>query len=66
MPLYAALSEFSCLPEQVVMVGDSKNDILAARAAGIKCVAVSYGYNHGVSISASEPDLLVDSLTELR
>jgi phosphoglycolate phosphatase len=47
------------------MVGDSRNDVEAARAAGILCVAVPYGYNHGEPIQASEPDWLVESLSEL-
>ena len=32
---------------QALFVGDSRNDVLAARAAGVPCIAVSYGYNHG-------------------
>lgn len=65
LPLHTCLDQFSCRPEQAVMVGDSSSDMLAAKAAGLKCIAVSYGYNHGVSISELKPDLLVDSLTEL-
>jgi phosphoglycolate phosphatase len=66
MQLNHCLSHFSCDARRAVMVGDSSNDILAAKACGIKNVAVSYGYNHGVSISSYRPDLLIDSLGELR
>lgn len=66
LPLLHALEHFSLQSDQAVMVGDSVNDVLAAQRAGISCVAVTYGYNHGVSISDTNPDLLVDSLTELR
>ena len=52
-------------PQQSLFVGDSRNDVLAARAAGVKVVAVSYGYNHGRPISEEHPDLLVDSLDAL-
>lgn len=52
-------------PLQSLFVGDSRNDILAARAAGVKVVAVSYGYNHGRPIAEEQPDLLVDSLGAL-
>ncbi len=48
-----------------LMVGDSKNDVLAARSAGSPVACVSYGYNHGEPIAQSSPDLLVDSLAEL-
>ncbi|HDZ54988.1 MAG TPA: phosphoglycolate phosphatase [Pseudomonas xinjiangensis] len=51
--------------EQAVFVGDSRNDVLAARAAGVKVIAVTYGYNHGRPIEAEKPDLLVDSLAAL-
>ncbi len=34
-------------PENAVMVGDSANDALAARAAGLPFVAVGYGYCKG-------------------
>ena len=47
------------------MVGDSKNDVAAARAAGFPVVCVSYGYNHGDDIRAAHPDAVIDSLTEL-
>jgi len=50
---------------QALFVGDSRNDVLAARAAGVPCVAVSYGYNHGRPIAEEQPSLLVDSLAEL-
>lgn len=51
--------------DNTLFVGDSRNDVLAARAAGMKVVAVSYGYNHGEPIAAQNPDLLVDSLGAL-
>lgn len=47
------------------MIGDSKNDVQAARAAGCKIACVSYGYNHGENIADSKPDLLVDRLDQL-
>jgi len=50
---------------QALFVGDSRNDIRAARAAGVPVVAVSYGYNHGEPIAAENPDMLVDSLEAL-
>lgn len=49
-----------------LMVGDSMHDVQAARAASVPVICVSYGYNHGVDISLSKPDLVVDSLAALR
>lgn len=48
-----------------VMIGDSAADISAARAAGIPCVAVRYGYNFGAPADSLRADATVDSLTQL-
>lgn len=50
---------------QALFVGDSRNDVLAARAAGVTCVALSYGYNHGRPIAEEEPALVLDDLRAL-
>lgn len=48
-----------------LFIGDSRNDVAAARAANMPVVAVSHGYNHGEPISSAAPDLVVDSLRAL-
>lgn len=50
---------------QILMVGDSSNDVEAARRAGIDCIVVSYGYNHGENILDCQPQWVVDDLREL-
>ncbi len=65
MPLHYAANHFGLDYAQCMMVGDSSNDVRAARAAGFAIVCVPYGYNHGIDISASSPDLIVDNLKEL-
>ena len=47
------------------MVGDSKNDIEAARAAGMPVVGLTYGYNHGEPIEHSQPDWVLNHFDEL-
>jgi len=47
---------------QSLFVGDSRSDVLAAKAAGVKCVALSYGYNHGRPIAEESPALVIDDL----
>lgn len=64
-PLLHLAQRFGVSAERCLMVGDSSNDVLAARAAGMPVVAVSYGYNHGEAIAASAPDRILDSLAEL-
>lgn len=64
-PLLHALAYYDVLPDQAVMVGDSRNDVEAAHAAGMACIGLTYGYNHGEPLQACAPDLLLDSLHEL-
>ncbi|TWI56820.1 phosphoglycolate phosphatase [Pseudomonas duriflava] len=51
--------------EAALFVGDSRNDVRAARAAGVRCVAMTYGYNHGQPIANESPDMLLDDLRQL-
>lgn len=50
---------------QALFVGDSRNDVRAAKAAGVSCVALSYGYNHGRPIAEENPARVLDNLREL-
>ena len=43
-PLLAACTRLAVAPDACVMIGDSKNDALAARAAGMVSLTVPYGY----------------------
>jgi phosphoglycolate phosphatase len=47
------------------MIGDSGNDVKAARAADFAVICVPYGYNHGVDIKLSNPDLIIEGIDEL-
>ncbi len=51
--------------EQALFVGDSRNDVLAAKSAGVPCVALSYGYNHGRPIAEENPAYVLDCLSGL-
>ena len=47
------------------MIGDSRNDVEAAKAAGVRVLALPYGYNYGEAIEASEPDRVVATLADM-
>lgn len=51
--------------EQVIMVGDKEHDVLGARAAGLECVAVSYGYGTEEELTAAQPLQTVSSTEEI-
>ncbi|MEZ8105733.1 phosphoglycolate phosphatase [Vibrio cortegadensis] len=59
------LEKHSVSAEQMLMVGDSKNDILAAKNAGCASFGLTYGYNHGEPISVSNPDYIADDIQQL-
>ena len=65
LPLHKTCEALGTLAAQTLMVGDSENDGLAARAAGCPVVLVSYGYNHGRPIREVDADAYVDSLDQL-
>ena len=49
-----------------MMLGDSVSDVKASRAAGFEIICMSYGYNHGNDIRDTNPDLVIDSMVELK
>jgi phosphoglycolate phosphatase len=65
LPLEYACRHFGVRPDQGVLVGDSANDVRAARAAGMPVICVDYGYNHGRDIREEQPDAVIGSLLEL-
>jgi phosphoglycolate phosphatase len=65
LPLLYAAEYFGTSPSRSLMVGDSANDVRAARAAGFQVLCVSYGYNLGQDIRLARPDHVVDSLADL-
>ncbi len=64
-PLRVACERLGVSHAGALMVGDSVNDVQAARAAAIPVVCVPYGYNEGEDPRALPCDALIDSLAEL-
>lgn len=64
-PLQHICQQLQLDVSQLLMVGDSENDIIAAQRAGCLSVAVSYGYNYGKPIAESRPDYLIDAMHQL-
>ena len=62
LPLLHACRHFGITPDHGMLIGDSSNDVEAARAAGMPVLCVPYGYNHGHDIRESHPDAVVESL----
>jgi len=54
------LDQHQFVPEQTVYVGDEVRDVDAARFAGIRSVAVTWGFNNRDALAAANPDWLID------
>ncbi len=65
LPLLKTCEALGTPPAHTLMVGDSQNDGIAARAAGCPVVLVTYGYNHGDPIDQAPHDRLIGSLEDL-
>lgn len=65
LPLQMACRALGSAPPRTLMVGDSVNDALAARAAGCPVVLVRYGYNHGQPVESVDADAYIDSIAQL-
>ena len=62
MPLLHAAKFFDVSIEKVLLIGDSLNDTLAARAAGCPIFCVPYGYNHGKPVGELDVDAVIADL----
>jgi len=62
MPLLHAAKFFGVPVERVLLIGDSLNDAIAARAAGCPVFCVPYGYNHGEPVDGLDVDAVIADL----
>jgi phosphoglycolate phosphatase len=62
--LEAACARLGTTPAETLMLGDSENDIQAARAAGCPVWCVPYGYNEGRGPETLSCDRLVESIED--
>jgi phosphoglycolate phosphatase len=60
-----ALARFTASPEEGFMIGDTRGDIRHGKAAGVRTVAVTWGYQKRQSLEQEAPDYFVDSPREL-
>lgn len=62
-PINTALKLLSVQPQDSVYVGDTKNDIIAAKSAGVKSIAALYGYEKG--LLSANPDYCINRFDEV-
>lgn len=65
-PLLFAMSKLNAKAEESLMIGDSMNDFLCAKAVNIKAIMVSYGYHNGIDLKALDSFAYIDDFAELK
>ena len=64
-PLLNVCNALNINPAQAVMIGDSRNDILAGQNANMHTLGLSYGYNYGQDIRELNPTEAFDDFASL-
>lgn len=59
------LKSENLLPEECLMIGDRKYDVIGARENGIKSVGVLYGYGSKAEFDECNPNYIAESIDEL-
>jgi phosphoglycolate phosphatase len=62
LPLLHTAEFFGVPAGQLLLIGDSRNDTIAARAAGCPVFCVPYGYNHGKPVDSLDLDAVIPNL----
>jgi phosphoglycolate phosphatase len=60
-----ALAKYDVPAENTYYIGDTAGDVVEARAAGVRTVAVTWGWHSRERLVATRPDFLVDTPEEL-
>ena len=63
VPIFELLKRFGVSKDEAVIIGDSNYDIEAGKAAGIKTIAVTYGYRDREVLKGA--DFIIDNFGEI-
>ncbi len=64
-PLYHTCEKLGFKVKDSVMVGDSKNDIVAANNANMDSIALTYGYNYGEDVKEYNPTYVYNNFSHI-
>ncbi|KAA3613077.1 MAG: HAD family hydrolase [Calditrichaeota bacterium] len=59
------IETLDCSKQKTIIIGDTKNDIIAGKAANIHTCAVTYGFRSKEKLLKYNPDFMIDSIVEL-
>ena len=64
--LHIIMDKMNLKKEEAAYLGDSDTDIQAAKAAGIRSIAVTWGFYPKEKLKKENPDFIVDNVEELK
>lgn len=65
LPLQHIMATLNVSPQQCLMIGDSRSDIVCAQQAGVDSVALLQGYHQGIDLASLNPTYLFDDVAAL-
>ncbi len=65
LPLLHLCKTLKIDPNDAVMIGDSRNDLLAGSAVPMSTIAVTYGYNQGENLLDYNPTATIDNFADI-
>lgn len=60
-----ALDTLGIAPEEAVMIGDRKHDVIGAKENGMECIGVLFGYGDREELETAGADRIVETVEEL-
>lgn len=60
-----ALSKINLKKDEVISIGDSKNDIIASKNAGIKSIGAAWWINDDSELQSAKPEIILYDTSEL-
>jgi phosphoglycolate phosphatase len=64
-PLVTCSRRLGVSPDRCVYVGDTRVDIMAGKAAGVKTISVLSGFDSYETLKNEKPDAIIDSIEQL-
>jgi len=65
LPLLYVTEKLNVSVDKSLMIGDSKNDILAANACNMQSIGLTYGYNYGENIATYNPSTVLNDFADI-
>jgi phosphoglycolate phosphatase len=63
--IHSLIQSFNLDPRISYYAGDTSGDIEAGKAAGVKTVGISWGFQHKTVLAKSNPDFLINDILEI-